>query len=228
MQPSSHRYDHSDSSSFEQSLSSAISAITLDEDGFNEMSARFDPTLKPMLEHRSHHERRATGKHMDLVRMNSSRRFSTTVGPSTETKLCAMPMRKSSSTGLDFKTASEDCIILNADEDTSFCYDDPLLLEESSNSFSSFYNSEVERSLSSKTPTYPYTSTNSLDLDDIFEVASDDDVSLTPSAKEVEDYVKSLQRPDSPESGDERFRVACPKEKTNSITMPSRRGSQRM
>lgn len=192
----------SDSSLFDQSVSSVISELTIDEDDTFEMSSRFGPTLK-------------STPYLDRVRMTSSSRFCTSISPSTESNLCVMPKRKSSS----------------LDEHDSDYYNDSL---QGMYQTTGTENPSSSQDLSDRMFENYGCPSLSLDLDDIFEERICSDVSpqivkrkssllsIAASAKKAELFMSIS---DSSSSGDERFQVACPKEKTNSMAMPSRRMS---
>jgi hypothetical protein len=210
--------DSSSPSLLDQSVSSVISGLTVDEETFG-------PTLKSTPEQQcaTDPDIQDIEQYSDSVRMTSSSRFCTSIGPSTETSFCVMPKRQSSSKRLDWTDL----------DDESDDYKDPLQ--------GSYQTTGLEDPSSSQDLSdgrfqsyYPCPSL-SLDLDDIFEERKCSDTSpqvakrkpslssIAASSKKAE-LVVNICEPSSP--GDERFEVA-PKEKANSITMPSRQMSTR-
>eukprot|EP00980_Cylindrotheca_fusiformis_P011993 scaffold2836_cov99-Cylindrotheca_fusiformis.AAC.8 len=216
MQASPHTFDPSTETSsyicpLEQSLSSAMSAVTMEDDP----SPRFDPILKPMLENeQSYHEDGQVREYMERVKMDSSLRFSTTLGPSTETELCAMPRRKDSCADSDYETASDDCSISDYGDDNNSL--NAALV------YSTFNESdpELQNDIMMKErqdPACPILSTGSLFLDDMLdpETGIHDNDSIGCSVRAVGNYIEFLQRQDRPEYADDRFQGKSPEENSN-------------
>lgn len=235
-------YD-STSMDFDQSGSSAMSAITHDDEPF-ELSSRFDPTLKPTPEQHSaaDSDMHEIQEYLNRLRMTSTSRFSTTIGPSSETKLCAMPKRKSSCQGLDYRASHNRLADFDDDEESGYFSDPASNGSGNTKSFNSFYSRDdasiTSRSFSEGSARFRSSlASQSLDLGDIFALRARNDNS-PKAAKRVSSGTLSAVSTKSAEessfggqtskpsmSGEERFNAPCSKEKSDSITMPSRRGS---
>lgn len=240
------------STSLDQSLSSCISAITVDEDTFEmAASSRFSLMLTPTPEQQASADSdiQDIRQYLDCVRMTSSRRFCTTITPSTETQLCPMPQRKSSAQTLDYSTAhdKED----DLEEEENDYYSDPLQGSFYPSGYESFHTGLQDPSSSYNLPdggsrflSYPPVAASniSLDLDDVFEVNACLDTSpvaakrissasLSAAARRadlclnINEDATSVSRPSFSSSA--RFRAPCSKSSSSSVTMPSRRDSRK-